>query len=275
MEYVFTDDCLIGVDEIDDEHRELFRLVGEVQALLDEGDMEDKYDEICALIERLKEYAQEHFRHEEAYMESIGHPELDMQRQQHALFCCKVNEADILSAGSNKREMIEDLLSYLVKWLYQHIIGSDLLIGKLVSMEEWKEKEEYDFSEKYLTGIELIDDEHRELFRILHDIHDLIANDRSADKHTKVVDALENLHKYMQGHFRDEEQYMESIGHEGLEVHRLAHDVFSTRLELMHLNAESLADEDELEEFVLFLFEWLDTHILQMDRNLGKRQDGN
>ena len=36
MYYKFTDECLIGVDQIDDEHRELFRLVGEVQDLLND-----------------------------------------------------------------------------------------------------------------------------------------------------------------------------------------------------------------------------------------------
>ena len=33
--YHFTDDCLIGVEEIDNEHRELFRIINETQDLLD------------------------------------------------------------------------------------------------------------------------------------------------------------------------------------------------------------------------------------------------
>ena len=35
--YYFTDDCLIGVKEIDSEHRELFRIINETQELLDYG----------------------------------------------------------------------------------------------------------------------------------------------------------------------------------------------------------------------------------------------
>ena len=32
--YRFTQDCLIGVEEIDKEHQELFRIVNEVEELL-------------------------------------------------------------------------------------------------------------------------------------------------------------------------------------------------------------------------------------------------
>ena len=33
--YYFTDDCLIGVEAIDNEHRELFRIINDTQELLD------------------------------------------------------------------------------------------------------------------------------------------------------------------------------------------------------------------------------------------------
>lgn len=34
--YKFTEDCLIGIDEIDNEHRELFRIINGAQALFEE-----------------------------------------------------------------------------------------------------------------------------------------------------------------------------------------------------------------------------------------------
>ena len=40
--YHFTDDCLIGVEEIDNEHRELFRIINETQELLDNQILNDK-----------------------------------------------------------------------------------------------------------------------------------------------------------------------------------------------------------------------------------------
>lgn len=268
MTYTFTDDCIIGVSQIDDEHRGLFRLIGELHDMLGKDFDRDRYDEICDVVERLTQYTVEHFRHEEAYMEAINHPELELQRQQHMEFCEKIDEMDIRSGESDQYGLVNELLTYLVRWLYRHIIGSDLLIGKLVAVKEWKKQDDWAFQEEYLTGIEHIDEEHRELVRMLGEIHHMIAHDDKEGQREQVLDRLDTLQAYVETHFRDEEEYMESIHYDGLEVHKLAHDAFSTRMELMHLEGFAAADEDELACFVEFLTEWIATHIMQMDRHI-------
>lgn len=270
MYYKFTDNCLIGVEQIDDEHRELFRLVGEVHDLLKDTWTDDKYFEICDLIERLKEYAAEHFRHEEEYMEKIGHPELELQKQQHAQFCEKVNEVDVRAAESDQQALISDLLNYLVEWLYKHIIGSDLLIGKLMSGEEWKQKDNYIFTDDYLTGVEVIDEEHKELFKILGELHHIVVHEDINEKYDEIVSLIKHFRNNFQAHTEVEEEYMESIQYEELEVQRLAHDVFITRLKLMSLDEFDMTKQRELEDFVEFLTEWLATHVANMDKHIGK-----
>lgn len=268
MTYTFTDDCIIGVDQIDEEHRGLFQLIGELHDMLELDFDRDRYDEICDMVERLKQYTVEHFRHEEAYMEKIDHPELELQKRQHMNFCEKIDEMDIRSGESDQFGLVNDLLTYLVKWLYRHIIGSDLLIGKLVAVKEWKEQEDCTFQEEYVIGVDRIDEEHRELIRMLGEIHHVIAYDKAADKHDRIIEALKTLQAHVKTHFRDEEAYMESIRYAGLEVHRLAHDALATRLELMNMDGFDRTDEDELAEFVEFLTEWIATHIMQMDRHI-------
>lgn len=270
MYYKFTDDCLIGVSEIDEEHRGLFRLVGEVHDLLEANWTDDKYFEICDVIEHLKVYAVEHFRHEEEYMEKIGHPELEMQREQHAQFCEKVNEVDLKSAEGDQQALISDLLSFLAKWLYRHIIGSDLLIGNLMSVEEWKKKDNFAFKDEYLLGIEAIDEEHKELFKILDELHQLVSHDDSADKFDKIVNLSKYFRNCIKVHFKNEEEYMESIQYEELEVQQLAHDVFITRLELMNLDDFDVTRQDELEEYVEAMTEWVAAHVIHMDKNIPK-----
>ena len=268
MIYTFTDDCIIGIDQIDEEHRGLFRLIGELHDMLAQDFDRDRYNEICDMVERLKRYAVEHFRHEEMYMEAVGHPELELQRQQHIEFSEKIDEIDIRSGESDQIGLVNELLAYLVKWLYKHIIGSDLLIGKLVEVQEWKEREDCAFREEYVIGVDRIDEEHRELIRMLGEIHHMIAYDNAADKHDRIIDALKSLQDHVMAHFQDEEAYMESISYDGLEVQRLAHDALSTRLELMNMDALDHMDEDGLAEFTEFLTEWIATHILQMDRHI-------
>lgn len=270
MYYKFTDNCLIGVEQIDDEHRGLFRLVGEVHDLLKDQWTDDKYFEICDVIENLKEYAVEHFSHEEEYMAKIGHPELELQKQQHAQFCEKVNEVDLRAAESDQQALISDLLSYLTEWLYKHIIGSDLLIGKLMTVEEWKQKNYDLLSDDYLTGIDAIDAEHRELLKILGELHQIVVHDETDGKYEQIVSLLKYFRNNLQSHIASEEKYMESIQYEELEVQKLAHDVFLTRLKLLNLDEFDMNKRNELEEIVASLTEWILAHILQMDKNIGQ-----
>ena len=87
--YEFTEDCLIHIDEIDDEHRRLFQMLNEAIQLADES--ADVTPVANNLIANLKDYAATHFAHEETYMESISDPELPLQRKEHAAFTKKIN----------------------------------------------------------------------------------------------------------------------------------------------------------------------------------------
>lgn len=270
MYYKFTDDCLIGVEQIDNEHRALFSLVGEVNDLLQDKWTDDKYFEICDVIERLQDYAAEHFRHEEEYMEKIGHPELELQKEQHAHFCAKINDLSLRSAEDRQQAVIEDLLNYLVKWLYRHIMGSDVLIGQLMSVEEWKQKESITFVDEYRTGIESIDEEHLALLKILEELHTLIAHGDIDENFNEILNLLKYFRNSIQIHFKNEEEYMESIQYEELEVQQIAHDVFVTRMELMNLDDLDRSRKQELEEYVAALTEWFVTHILHSDVQIGR-----
>lgn len=265
--YYFTDDCLIGVEGIDSEHRELFRIINETQELLDNQILNDKYDRIMEMVERLDQYAEEHFKHEEAYMESIRHPELALQKQQHLFFCDKINSiTNSFSSDNAQQAVLEDLLRYLVTWLYRHIISSDLMIGKLKPSEERTVPE---FDDTYLTNIPLIDKEHRELFRIIGDVYRIMTDELAFDKYDEIVRLLEELRDYTKFHFQDEELYMESIHYEGLEAQKRAHEAFVSRLEEMDLDHIDENQQETLEDLMEFLTKWLVNHILHTDKKIG------
>lgn len=266
--YYFTEDCLIGIEMIDEEHRELFRIINEIKTLLENELMEDKYDCTQELLVRLKTYAEEHFQHEEEYMESIHHPELELQKRQHLVFCNKINEADARLPGDEQEAFLDDLLKYLVTWLYRHIIGSDLMIGKMKPLDE--NEGTVQFTDKYLTGIAVIDKEHRELFRIIGEVYRVIADEFISDKYDEIVSLLEQLMDYTKFHFADEEEYMKSINFDGLEAQRRAHDAFVARLEEMNLGQVDERQQETLEELMEFLTEWLVNHILNSDKKIGE-----
>ena len=268
--YRFTEDCLIGVEEIDKEHQELFRIVNDVEELLANDVKDDKYEAIVKLLKELQAYSEYHFRHEEEYMKEIRHPELELQKKQHAAFTAKMSELDAIVNNRQQQELLDELMQYLVTWLFRHIIGSDMMIGKMSPLKERDKKDEYVYSAQYSTGITFIDDEHKELFRIIGEVHRVIVHEYVHDKYDEIVRLLEELKNYTKFHFGDEEEYMTAIHYGGLEAQKKAHDAFISRLDGMDLEYVDDNQQQTLEELLEFLVSWLVNHILHMDKKTGK-----
>ena len=87
--YEFTEDCMIHIPQIDEEHRKLFQMLNDALSLV--KTTEDISGTAQSLLLHLKDYANTHFAHEEAYMEEIHDPELPLQKKEHAEFAEKIN----------------------------------------------------------------------------------------------------------------------------------------------------------------------------------------
>lgn len=264
--YEFTDDCLIHIDEIDNEHRQLFSLLNKSIAMVAEAD--DVTAIANNLVTKLKDYALNHFAHEEAYMESIHDPELRLQKREHAAFADKVNSFTLDTASTaTAKESLNDLLRYLVRWLYRHILSSDMMIGKT------EPNDPFAFTDRFKTGIDLVDDEHRTLFEIIKETNDLICAEHLHDKYDRIMELLGKLKDYTEFHFRDEEALMERIGYPGLEAQKHAHAAFVERLVDIDLNTLDEIDNDQqsyLLNLINFLIGWLTNHILVSDKKIGE-----
>lgn len=119
-----------GIDLIDSEHKRLFEIANEAYNLLHEEFIPDKYDNIIAVVNELKDYTAKHFADEEAYMESINYKRMFTQKVQHAQFIEKLNEINFEDVDENQEQTIIDLLEFLTNWLIHHILENDVLIGK-------------------------------------------------------------------------------------------------------------------------------------------------
>ena len=105
----------IGIDMIDQEHKQLFDYASEAYELLQEEFTPDKYDKIDAILEKLRDYTVKHFTDEEAYMESIQYKKIFTQHEKDE---------------ENQDEQIMDILNYLTDWLINHILHVDGQIPK-------------------------------------------------------------------------------------------------------------------------------------------------
>ncbi len=267
--YEFTEDCMIHIEQIDNEHRKLFQMLNEAFTMVQET--EDVSAITISLLSNLKNYAMTHFAHEEAYMESIHDPELSLQKTQHAMFARKVNSfVPDTSSPEAARKSLNDLLTYLVRWLYRHILCSDMMIGKSLSSAE---SDPFAFTSKYMTGITLIDDEHRRLFEIIKETNDLIHEEFLHDKYDEIVRLITELRDYTEFHFSDEEALMTRIQYPGLNAQKRAHSAFIERLVEIDLNDLDEMDDHQQEyllDLIQFLLDWLTNHILACDQKIGE-----
>lgn len=269
--YKFTDDCLIGIDEIDNEHRRLFQMINEAI------DLSKENMDVSAisknLLPGLKDYAATHFVHEEAYMERIHDPELPIQKKEHEDFTRTVNSFSLdTSSPEAAVKSLNELLTYLVRWLYRHILSSDMMIGKMSSISA-DEEDPFTFTEKYHTGIDLVDNEHRRLFEIIHDTNDLIHAELLHDKYDEIMRLLAELKDYTEVHFHDEEALMERIHYPELDAQKRAHTAFVERLVEIDLSELDEMDDNQQEyliDLINFLSGWLINHILGSDKKIGE-----
>ena len=122
------------------------------------------------------------------------------------------------------------------------------------SVLEWREE--------YSVGVALIDEQHRNLFRMINELIDVI---NAVPTTERIAPILKGLIEYKQKHFATEEGYFHQFNFEGAEEHIAEHRKFNETLEQLKKKNE----EDVIElafELVDFLEDWLINHLLNTDR---------
>lgn len=269
--FEFTNDCLIGHEELDRDHKKMFELLNRGIYVLQDAYITDKYDIIKDILNELLEYANTHFAREEAYMMKLRDAELIMQRVQHNYFrneLWKLADKNI-DELDEQMEVLNETMTFLTEWLYQHIIGSDALIGKLEPLDEWMVKENpCEFSDEYRTGILMIDGEHKTLFEITGRAYNILKLGATEEDADSIIEIMEELRQYTVQHFSDEEEYMKSINYDGLDAQIRAHRTFIAELENIDEGEIRKNPQEYVKSLIEFLLGWLINHILKVDMRI-------
>ncbi len=122
----------------------------------------------------------------------------------------------------------------------------------------------FEWSDRFATGVELIDRQHRSLLQMTNELGDAITRgDAAAGERL-----LQGLRDYAQHHFRDEEAWALAAGVPAavLDAHHGRHEAFVTELgQFSDLWAQ---DGHHARTLHRFLSAWLITHILGEDRRM-------
>lgn len=131
----------------------------------------------------------------------------------------------------------------------------------------------FEFTDEYLTGVELIDAEHKKLFEIGARAFALLNEEFMPDKYDQIAIILEELREYTKKHFGDEEAYMESIHYKRMFTQKIQHGLFIDKLEEMDLDSIDENQEGALLDILEFLSNWLIHHILEQDKMISQTNE--
>lgn len=123
MKYEWDETCSVGVKELDEQHKKLFDLIGEIENMSLQGDYKAA---IYLALDELMEYVMIHFQTEESYMKSAEYPEFDAHLKKHQKISEDVNTR--VNYMMNKDLTALDLVmihNFLAEWLRSHILEED------------------------------------------------------------------------------------------------------------------------------------------------------
>jgi len=122
-----------------------------------------------------------------------------------------------------------------------------------------------EWDEKISTGIKKIDTQHKELVRIVNELHEAMKVGKGKDK---LIDTVKFLANYTVDHFATEEQLMQQHKYPEYTTHKKQHDALIHQVTdlIAKVSAGSILLTLQVTEF---LAKWVKEHILANDLKLG------
>ncbi|GAK57067.1 hemerythrin-like metal-binding protein [Candidatus Vecturithrix granuli] len=129
MELVqWNDRYLIGVKEIDAQHKYFVTLVNELHSKMQQHQIREIKTEI---VPKLVDYVRKHFKDEERIMRRHNYPGLQEQIKAHQEILSNVNA--IVNSNADAFPMAMKLMRLTTQWFLDHVLEHDLRLGKFLN----------------------------------------------------------------------------------------------------------------------------------------------
>jgi len=130
----------------------------------------------------------------------------------------------------------------------------------------------YQWEDKFSVGVQSIDNQHKELFRLINELLQAMKQGKASNITTQIIMDLE---KYAIVHFQKEEFFFQRFNYQGAAEHIREHQLFIQKITTMKTDLKSGKTALSF-ELLNFLKEWIDHHILVADKAYSEcfRQNG-
>lgn len=118
------------------------------------------------------------------------------------------------------------------------------------------------WNESLSVGVREIDEQHKQLIKMLNDMHEAMVRGEGS---SVLKPVLNGLIQYTRSHFATEERYMKQFTYPGLAAHKEEHDALTWKVQDLQQKFEAGHTLITVETFT-FLKTWLVTHIQGTDK---------
>jgi hemerythrin len=129
---VWTTEMSVGLAVLDDDHKQLIRIINQLGADSVSG---DRRAAIRQSLVALRRYAEFHFAREEKVLMACAYPHLEEHQGEHRDFVQRIQDLTrrFDADPEDMAEIVnEDLMNFLRDWLTQHIMIEDKAYGSTI-----------------------------------------------------------------------------------------------------------------------------------------------
>jgi len=120
-----------GVEIIDKEHQKMFEIVNDILTKVDEGVDKTQIQEVW---NQLVSITESHFLHEEKMMVEHRYPDVSEHEVEHENLLSELKEIQF-RYPMDQITLNEHLIEVLKKWLFTHILNSDIKFTDFLNLE--------------------------------------------------------------------------------------------------------------------------------------------
>jgi len=127
MLLMWTDHLSCGVEDFDDDHKRLIRMINELHGVILDVNAKGMIaeEEIEIAVHRLQNYFEYHCLQEEKVMAETSYLGLNEHKREHVIFFDTVAEMSTRFRGSADPKDAVELMQFMYDWLTNHIYATD------------------------------------------------------------------------------------------------------------------------------------------------------
>jgi hemerythrin len=127
MIFEWKDFYSCNIETFDEQHKKLFKIGYKLDELLQisKGN-ENLAKDIITVFKELFDYTLYHFKTEEDLMKKTSYENYEKHKRKHAIFTEKISCYNLNTTFKDQNEIISELLSFIGKWIIEHILNTDM-----------------------------------------------------------------------------------------------------------------------------------------------------